>query len=227
MIEEINELKKELDSYLDNKKEIDDNSLEKKLYSLIKAALTNKISTIEIGNYYLNLDPKELKVTYESLSTYLEVSNHDIYEEFELIDNCFYYVIKNSDNDYNENSPVIKVSNTILMSSPYYSENLYFELINADNIKDYMKDNSLIKYEGNKMAIVNKYFSPSDNRLNEQDFLNLEKVMLVKKQLNGSYKPTYREEKDSYHEILPNLEINKKIINKIYNCLVDFYKKYL
>ena len=227
MIEEINEIKKELDSYLDNKKEIDDNSLEKKLYSLIKAALTNKISTIEIGNYYLNLDPKELKVTYESLSTYLEVSNHDIYEEFELIDNCFYYVIKNSDNDYNENSPVIKVSNTILMSSPYYSENLYFELINADNIKDYMKDNSLIKYEGNKMAIVNKYFSPSDNRLNEQDFLNLEKVMLVKKQLNGSYKPTYREEKDSYHEILPNLEINKKIINKIYNCLVDFYKKYL
>lgn len=227
MIEEINELKKELDSYLDNKKEIDDNSLEKKLYSLIKAALTNKISTIEIGNYYLNLDPKELKVTYESLSTYLEVSNHDIYEEFELIDNCFYYVIKNSDNDYNENSPVIKVSNTILMSSPYYSENLYFELINADNIKDYMKDNSLIKYEGNKMAIVNKYFSPSDNRLNEQDFLNLEKVMLVKKQLNGSYKPTYREEKDSYNEILPNLEINKKIINKIYNCLVDFYKKYL
>ena len=229
MIEEINDLKKELDSYLSEKKEIDESSLEKKLFALIKKSLTNNVTEMEIGNYYLNINPKQLKVTYESLSTYLEISNQDIYEECEIEDNCYYYIVRNEDNKYDEKTPVIKVSNTILVVDPYITENLFFELLNGENlnIKDYLKDDKSIKLENNHQAIINKYINLDERRINEQDYLDLDKVMLVKKQLNGLYKPTYREDKEQYKDILPNLEINKKIINVIYNCLLNFYKKYV
>lgn len=221
-------LKNELTAYLIEGK-IDEKYLNRKIFELIKNCIKNKVNEIRLGNYFVNLNPSDLKVTYESESTYLEYSNVDIYEEYEIIDNIQYYIIRNAENDYNEKSPVIKVTNSIIKSSPNYSENLTFELQNAidDTIVKYLKENDDLEIENNNFAKVDKYFNPEDNRLNEEKYLDLSRVMLVCKQLDGTYKPTYREEKAKYVDILPNLDNNKKIVSQIYNTILNFYKEFI
>jgi len=177
----------------------------------------------------LNIIPQEITVNYKNNIVYLEVSNKDIYEEYEIVDNCYYYIIKNKENDYNEDSPVIKVSNKIIKSSPLYSENLYFEFLhsNGQNISDYLKKKEELNIEKDNYATAYKYFNINDDRLEEETFLDMKKVMLVSHQKNGSYKPTYKTAKIKYKDLIPNIEIKEEKVKILYEKIIDFYKKYI
>ena len=75
----ISELQKCL--YPDNNQEIDNISLKKTLYSVLRECLKANRYEIEVGDYTINVNPKSLLVTYESNHTMIEVSNEDVYYE--------------------------------------------------------------------------------------------------------------------------------------------------
>lgn len=208
-------------------------SLEKKVFSLLKQSLKTHQYEIEIGSYKINFNPQNILVSYETLSTYLEISNTDIHEENEIIDNIVYYAIEEETQKNVEHIPeksVLKTSTSVIKYDSNYQENIYIEFINCANkdFKYYLKDSNDITYIGENSIIISKEFSLNDNRLDVNNYFKVSIIPIKYNQETNNFSVvTTTQTKKQYRTIFPNTDYQKEIIKHIYNSIVKFYSNYI
>ena len=227
--------------YLENtvNNTLDEISLKKQLYLLIRECLKEQEYNIEIGSYKLNVTPKDLSVKYESDQTTIEMSNQDIYyESIRDTETRFFCISQMKKSEFIMDTPIIRVTGTILNIDGICEEHYLFELYTdeEDSIKNYIKlpeDANIrdINLNPDKAMMVTRRINRNDIRTDVIDFFVPDKVIPVfLDTIIEKYKALPdRKEYDpvDYRDLLPSLDSKKKLINFIYSSIVEFYSEYM
>lgn len=241
MLEDIKrELHKQL--YLDNteNEQIDEISLKKHLYLLVRECIKEREYEVNIGSYKLNVTPKNLSVKYESNQTKVEVSNEDVYyETVRDTETRFFCINQVKKQEYLMDNPLIRTTGTIINIDGVCEEHYLFELYTdeeQDNIKNYLQlpaDTSIVELniDSERSLMVSRKINREDKRTDVIDFFAPDKVVPVfLDTIIEKYKALpERKEFDpvDYRNLLPTLDSKKKIISFIYSSIVEFYSEYM
>jgi hypothetical protein len=185
MLEDIKkELHKQL--YLENTEteSIDEQALKKQLYLLLRECLKEQEYEVTIGSYKINITPKGLSVKYESDQTTIEMSNQDIYyESIRDTETRFFCISQMKKSEFIMDTPIIRVTGTILNIDGICEEHYLFELYTdeEDSIKNYIKlpeDANIrdINLNPDKAMMVTRRINRVDIRTDVIDFFVPDKV---------------------------------------------------
>jgi len=240
MKNDLEESKKEFAKYLYPETEItDDNQFQLALFKLLRNCLIAREYEFKIKNYKINLTPQNLSVIYEGDGVRVEVSNYDISEETdrELETRYFITDLDLTKEFYDtETTSSIRVNSHVYNYNGSFKENIYLELFTEDEhlkIKQLLNvSDDQVTYDGEYAACITKEISKEGPRLDVYDYLNQNKVIpvyLYEKENKfvplKEYHKTY--EPNNYKLYLPSQEIRKNNARKIYDCIIDYYNRYM
>ena len=215
----------ELQKYLypDNNQEIDNISLKRTLYNVLRECLKANRYEIEVGDYTINVNPKNLLVTYESNHTMVEVSNEDVYyETVRDIETRLFCISSLKKDEFLSDNPVIATTGVV--------SNI------DDSIHNYLNlpsDVKLVKQpnENDYNATVKRRITPDQERTDIIDLLDKNKVVpvfydsVIDKYKTQTDRRTYTP--NNYVALLPSLDNLKSTITFLYSSMVEFYTEYL
>lgn len=231
------ELKKHL--YPNENQKLDKISLKKVLYQLLRESLKSNKHELNIGDYTINITPKNLSVIYESVHTTIEVSNNDIYyETIRDLETRFFCISAVKKDEFLNDTPMIKSTGIVTNIDGICEEHICLELYTdvEDNIKKYLSLPSEFKIieqptTNDYMIKIKREIEISSPRTDIIDLLDKNRVVPVyydtlldkyKTQVDRrEYKP------NNYSLLLPNLEDKKIIVSFLYSSMVDFYTEYM
>lgn len=211
--------------------------IQKNVYELLKQCLIEEKTQIEIGSYNINIDPKELAVTYDTGLTKIEVSNYDVSFETERTTEKKYYVVSEYNKSfYDINSKHLMVEGRVLNYNGTCEELYRIELYSSnpkDNIKNYINLIEGFTYiEGdctNNVAVICRRVLRDERKFNVSRLFNSDKVKAVilhDNQFIKSLESNYTINED-YSNLMPALNRQKEILSFIYSTIVDFYNEYV
>lgn len=215
----INNLEKELYKTTDIDK-INDKDLEKPLFELLKNCIKTGNHEVKVGNYKININPRRLLVSYDTIDTFLEISNEDNYTELARSLPVKYYQIIGTNNALVVTSEVVTVDN-------YITHNFFVELKSEElDIKDYVINANA--YQDNN-AIISIDVKKDDKVKDIETYLNMDKVTLVKyiPSTNTFEKIEKIDNNNDYKELSPDQTVRREILKSLYKYLINFYKSYL
>lgn len=215
----INNLEKELYKTTDIDK-INDKVLEKPLFELLKNCIKTGNHEVKVGNYKININPRRLLVSYDTIDTFLEISNEDNYTELARSLPVKYYQIIGTNNALVVTSEVVTVDN-------YITHNFFVELKSEElDIKDYVINANA--YQDNN-AIISIDVKKDDKVKDIESYLNMDKVTLVKyiPSTNTFEKIEKIDNNNDYKELSPDQTVRREILKSLYKYLINFYKSYL
>lgn len=240
MLEDIKkELHKQL--YLDNQENehIDEISLKKHLYLLIRECLKEKEYEVSIGSYKINITPKNLSVKYENEQTKVEVSNDDVYyKTIRDTETRFFCISQMKKNEYLMDTPLIRVTGSVINIEGISEEHYLFELYTdeEDSIRNYLNvpaDTEIeeLNLDPDKAVMLKRRINRKDKRTDVIDFFVNDKVVPVFLDTIIEKYKTLPDRKEfnpvDYSTLIPTLDSKKKIVSYIYSSIVEFYSEYL
>lgn len=236
----LEDIKLELHKLLYTDNEIDEVTLKKQLYILLKECIKERDYEISIGNYKFNITPQDLSVKYITENTTVEVSNEDVYyESTRDTETRFFCISQVQKSEFLMDNPLIRATGTVTNIDSVCEEHYMFELYtddSEDSIRNYLNlPSDIIISELNidpqKSIMVHRKINRDDKRTDVLDFLDTNKVVPVFLDTIIEKYKTLTEKKEyipnNYTELLPTLDEKKKIIRFIYGAIVDFYSEYL
>lgn len=223
----------------EEKDNIDELTLKKNIFRLIRAGLKEKIYEIFIGNYELNIAPKNLSVKYDSEQTIVEVSNDDVYYETTRdLETRFFCISQVKRSEYLMDTPLIRVTGTVTNMDGVCEEHYMFELYTdeEDEISNYISlpsdtKVSEINLDRTRSMMVYRKININDPRTDVIDFFTPDKVVpvyldtIVEKYKAQPDRKEYNP--NNYTNLLPSLTDKKRIIRFIYGTIVEYYSEYL
>lgn len=215
----INNLEKELYKTTDIDK-INDKDLEKPLFELLKNCIKTGNHEVKVGNYKININPRRLLVSYDTIDTFLEISNEDKYTELARSLPVKYYQIIGTNNALVVTSEVVTVDN-------YITHNFFVELKSEElDIKDYVINANA--YQDNN-AIISIDVKKDDKVKDIETYLNMDRLTLVKyiPSTNTFEKIEKFDNNNDYKELSPDQTVRREILKSLYKYLINFYKSYL
>lgn len=215
----INNLEKELYKTTDIDK-INDKDLEKPLFELLKNCIKTGNHEVKVGNYKININPRRLLVSYDTIDTFLEISNEDNYTELARSLPVKYYQIIGTNNALVVTSEVVTVDN-------YITHNFFVELKSEElDIKDYVINANA--YQDNN-AIISIDVKKDDKVKDIETYLNMDRLTLVKyiPSTNTFEKIEKFDNNNDYKELSPDQTVRREILKSLYKYLINFYKSYL
>ena len=236
----LEDIKLELHKILYSDNNVDEVTLKKNLYLLLKECIKEKEYEVKIGSYEMNITPKDLSVKYKSDQTIVEVSNEDVYfESTRDTETRFFCISQMRKSEFLMDTPLIRVTGSVTNIADVCEEHYLFELYTDDendSIKNYIKlpsnaEVSDLSLDPDKAMMIHRPINRNDKRTDVVDFFLIGKVIPVfLDTIIEKYKalPDRKEyEPDDYSQLLPTLDEKKKVVRFMYGAIVDFYKEYL
>lgn len=236
----LEDIKLELHKILYSNEEVDEISLKKNLYLLLKECIKEKEYEVSIGSYEFNITPKKLSVKFRNDQTTVEVSNEDVYyETIRDTETRFFCISQMRKSEFIMDTPLIRVTGSVSNIDGISEEHYLFELYTDeenDSIRNYLRlpENakiSSLNLDPNQAAMVHRRIKRDDKRTDVIDFFAPGKVIPVfLDTIVEKYKalPDRKEyNPDDYTELMPTLEDKKKVVRFMYGAIVDFYTEYL
>jgi hypothetical protein len=236
----LEDIKLELHKLLYSNTEIDEITLKKQLYLLLKECIKEREYEITIGSYEFNITPQKLSVKYNTDNTVVEVSNEDVYyESTRDTETRFFCISQVKRSEFLMDTPLIRVTGSVTNIDDICEEHYLFELYTddeEDSIRNYLNlpsDTKIseLNLDPQKAAMVHRKVKREDLRTDVIDLLVSDKVVPVfLDTIVEKYKalPERKEyNPNNYTELLPTLEDKKKTIRFIYGAIVDFYSEYI
>ena len=236
----LEDIKLELHKLLYSNTEIDEITLKKQLYLLLKECIKEREYEITIGSYEFNITPQKLSVKYNTDNTVVEVSNEDVYyESTRDTETRFFCISQVKRSEFLMDTPLIRVTGSVTNIDDICEEHYLFELYTddeEDSIRNYLNlpsDTKIseLNLDPQKAAMVHRKVKREDLRTDVIDLLVSDKVVQVfLDTIVEKYKalPERKEyNPNNYTELLPTLEDKKKTIRFIYGAIVDFYSEYI
>lgn len=209
---------------------IDYSILTIELKKLYRNAIKAQKYKIQIGDYYIDMEPKNINICYDSTDTYIEINKDDQQVETHRPLDIKYYVISDTRQDtYPITTPCIKISGEALSMDGIKTDNRYIELLNPKfemRIKNYCKED--VDFINITTATVITEVDPSDPLIDPIKFLKRELLIPVK--LNY-FDKNFTRIKESvvqtdYKKYFPRTANKMKIIKLMLNTLIDFYNSF-
>lgn len=209
---------------------IDYSVLTIELKKLYRNAIKAQKYKIQIGDYYIDMEPKNINICYDSKDTYIEINKDDQQVETHRPLDIKYYVISDTRQDtYPITTPCIKVSGEALSMDGIKTDNRYIELLNPKfemRLKNYCKEGvDLINIT---TATIITEVDPSEPIIDPIKFLKRELLIPVK--LNYFDKNFTRIKEtpvqNDYKKYFPRTANKMKIIKLMLNTLIDFYNSF-
>ena len=209
---------------------IDYSVLSTELKKLYRNAIKAQIYKIQIGDYYIDMEPKNINICYDSKDTYIEINKDDQQIETHRPLEVKYYAITNEIKDtYPITTPCIKVSGEALSMDGIKTDNRYIELLNPKfdmRLKNYCYEDVNIINITTASTITE--VEPNDPMIEPTKFLKKEFLVPVK--LNYFDKNFTRiDEKPNaldYKNYFPRTANKMKIIKLMLNTLIEFYNSF-
>ncbi len=236
----LEDIKLELHKILYSDNNVDEVTLKKNLYLLLKECIKEKEYEVKIGSYEMNITPKDLSVKYKSDQTIVEVSNEDVYfESTRDTETRFFCISQMRKSEFLMDTPLIRVTGSVTNIADVCEEHYLFELYTDDendSIKNYIKlpsnaEISDLSLDPDQAMMIHRKINREDKRTDVVDFFIMGKVIPVfLDTIIEKYKalPDRKEyEPDDYSQLLPTLDEKKKVVRFMYGAIVDFYKEYL
>ncbi len=236
----LEDIKLELHKILYSDNNVDEVTLKKNLYLLLKECIKEKEYEVKIGSYEMNITPKDLSVKYKSDQTIVEVSNEDVYfESTRDTETRFFCISQMRKSEFLMDTPLIRVTGSVTNIADVCEEHYLFELYTDDendSIKNYIKlpsnaEVSDLSLDPDQAMMIHRKINREDKRTDVVDFFLMGKVIPVfLDTIIEKYKalPDRKEyEPDDYSQLLPTLDEKKKVVRFMYGAIVDFYKEYL
>ena len=236
----LEDIKLELHKLLYSNTEIDEITLKKQIYLLLKECIKEREYEIKIGSYEFNITPQKLSVKYNTDNTVVEVSNEDVYyESTRDTETRFFCISQVKRSEFLMDTPLIRVTGSVTNIDDICEEHYLFELYTddeEDSIRNYLNlpsDTKIseLNLDPQKAAMVHRKVKREDLRTDVIDLLVSDKVVPVfLDTIVEKYKalPERKEyNPNNYTELLPTLEDKKKTIRFIYGAIVDFYSEYI
>lgn len=236
----LEDIKLELHKLLYSDKEVDEVTLKKQLYLLLKECIKERKYEINIGNYEFNITPQKLSVKYITDNTTVEVSNEDVYyETVRDTETRFFCISQVQKSEFLMDTPLIRVTGSVTNIDDVCEEHYMFELYTEeenDSIRNYLQlpnDTKIseLNLDPQRATMVHRKINRNDKRTDVLDFLDTNKVVPVFLDTIVEKYKTLPEKKEynpnNYTELLPTLDEKKKTIRYIYGAIVDFYSEYL
>lgn len=205
--------------------------IEEKLKHVLRESIKRRILKITAGSYQIDFDPRKISVVYENPNTYIKVADNDIYYETERENNVRYFIISNDKKDqYDIQTPCIKVQNSVVSINGEAKENYYIELLAEDetiDLKNYLKDVQNFNEVTSFDAEISREVSKNSNHFDLMNLFDEKNIIPVTYSYFDDCFINYQEQKDKDYEILlPDVtnQINK--LKKIFFIIIDFYKEY-
>ncbi len=231
---------KDLENILltDTKKEITDNELKLVLYNLLRECLIRRKYVFQVGAYKIDLTPQKLGVIYETDSTYIEVSNEDLYQQTERDTEARFFVVDKNRNKEDFDATITKAIRTegvVLNTNGVFEEIYHLELFSqfeTDDIMNYISvDPNYVEVESPTSIYIKRKINRDDPRTDTIDFLAGEIIIPVtyyerenkyvpNKELRKTYEP------NNYSLLIPDNSSIVRIAKMIYACMIDFYTEY-
>lgn len=209
---------------------IDYSVLTIELKKLYRNAIKAQKYKIQIGDYYIDMEPKNINICYDSKDTYIEINKDDQQVETHRPLDIKYYVISDTRQDtYPITTPCIKVSGEALSMDGIKTDNRYIELLNPKfemRLKNYCREGvDLINIT---TATIITEVDPSEPIIDPIKFLKRELLIPVK--LNYFDKNFTRIKEtivqNDYKKYFPRTANKMKIIKLMLNTLIDFYNSF-
>lgn len=223
----------------ENQKELDKVSLKKALYQVLRESLKSNKYEIKIGDYTINIAPKNLSVVYESVHTTVEVSNEDVYyETIRDLETRFFCISAVKKDEFLNGTPAIKSTGIVTNIDGICEEHIYLELYTdeEDNIRKYL---SLPKeFKVVEQPLTNDYIITVKREINIDsprtdviDLLDKNRVVPV---YYDSFLDKYKTQVDrreynpnNYSILLPSVDDKKIMVSFLYSTMVEFYTEYI
>jgi hypothetical protein len=236
----LEDIKKELHTLLYSSDNVDEITLKKNLYLMLRECIKEKEYEVKIGSYEFNITPKNLSVKYNNDQTIVEVSNEDVYfETTRDTETRFFCISQMKKSEFLMDNPLIRVTGSVTNIADVCEEHYLFELYTEDendSIRNYLhlpSDTQIsdLSLNPNEATMVHRKIKRNDPRTDVIDFLVKDKVVpvfldtIIEKYKALPDKKDY--DPNNYSELLPTLDDKKKLIRFIYAAIVDFYTDYL
>lgn len=208
----------------------DDEKLSSALKTLYRNAIKSQIYKIQIGDYYIDMDPKNINICYDSKDTYIEINKDDQVIETHRPLEVRYFVISNEEKDtYPLNTPCIKVSGEALSMDGIKTDNRFIELLNPtfEMRLKYFCDHR-VKYESITKGTTIREVDPNDQIIDPISYLTKDQLIPVKfnyydKNFTKLEEPNI---KTNYKKYFPRTAGKVKIIKTMLNSLIEFYNSF-
>lgn len=209
---------------------LDNVRLSNELKRLYRNAIKSEIYKIQIGDYYIDMNPENINVCYDSKDTYIEINKDDqVIETHRPID-VKYYVISQEEKDiYPLSTPCIKVSGEALCMDGIRTDNRFIEILNPKfemRLKYYVTDEVMLDTITRGTTI--REVDPNDLIIDPIVYFKENQLIPVK--LNYFEKNfsriTERTLRPNYKKHFPRTAGKVKIIKEMLNSLIEFYNSF-
>ena len=204
--------------------------LSNELKLLYRNAIKSEVYKIQIGDYYIDMNPQNINVCYDSKDTYIEINKDDqVIETHRPID-VKYYVISQEEKDiYPISTHCIKVSGEALCMDGIRTDNRFIEMLNPKfemRLKYYVTDEVMLDTITRGTTI--REVDPNDLIIDPIVYFKEDQLIPVK--LNYFEKNfsriTERTLRPNYKKHFQRTAGKVKIIKEMINSLIEFYNSF-
>lgn len=209
---------------------LDNEKLSNELKKLYRNAIKTEIYKIQIGDYFIDMNPENINICYDSQDTYIEINKLDQVVETHRPLDVKYYCITNELKDYYPlNTPCIKVSGEALCMDGIKTDNRFIEMLNPKfemRLKFFVTDEVVLDNITTGTTI--KEVDPNDQIIDPLTFFNSDQLVPVK--LNYFEKNFSRIQEPAmpttYKKHFPRTAGKIKVIKEMLNSLIEFYNSF-
>lgn len=209
---------------------LDNVRLSNELKRLYRNAIKSEIYKIQIGDYYIDMNPENINVCYDSKDTYIEINKNDqVIETHRPIDVKYYVISQEEKDTYPLSTPCVKVSGEALCMDGIRTDNRFIELLNPKfemRLKYYITDEVMLDTITRGTTI--REVDPNDLVIDPIVYFKENQLIPVK--LNYFEKNfsriTERSLRPNYKKHFPRTAGKVKIIKEMLNSLIEFYNSF-
>jgi hypothetical protein len=209
---------------------LDNVRLSNELKRLYRNAIKSEIYKIQIGDYYIDMNPENINVCYDSKDTYIEINKNDqVIETHRPIDVKYYVISQEEKDTYPLSTPCVKVSGEALCMDGIRTDNRFIELLNPKfemRLKYYVTDEVMLDTITRGTTI--REVDPNDLVIDPIVYFKENQLIPVK--LNYFEKNfsriTERSLRPNYKKHFPRTAGKVKIIKEMLNSLIEFYNSF-
>ena len=209
---------------------LDNVRLSNELKRLYRNGIKSELYKIQIGDYYIDMNPENINVCYDSKDTYIEINKNDqVIETHRPIDVKYYVISQEEKDTYPLSTPCVKVSGEALCMDGIRTENRFIELLNPKfemRLKYYVTDEVMLDTITRGTTI--REVDPNDLVIDPIVYFKENQLIPVK--LNYFEKNfsriTERSLRPNYKKHFPRTAGKVKIIKEMLNSLIEFYNSF-
>ena len=209
---------------------LDNVRLSNELKRLYRNAIKSEIYKIQIGDYYIDMNPENINVCYDSKDTYIEINKNDqVIETHRPIDVKYYVISQEEKDTYPLSTPCVKVSGEALCMDGIRTDNRFIELLNPKfemRLKYYVTDEVMLDTITRGTTI--REVDPNDLVIDPIVYFKENQLIPVK--LNYFEKNfsriSERSLRPNYKKHFPRTAGKVKIIKEMLNSLIEFYNSF-